>query len=145
MKRIETGSAIIRRDDHILMVRQPGPDGLYWFIPGGVAEPKEEPDEAAIRETYEETGLTITDLRGLAFLTKVGWDIKSYAFEVAAYTGTLRPNDPDDLVESAAFVPLEEAVRRLADVPWAYMREPLMFYLQEGEAGRRMWVFDDPV
>jgi len=34
----QTWTNIIRRDDHIVLIQQPGDNRLYWFIPGGVVE-----------------------------------------------------------------------------------------------------------
>jgi ADP-ribose pyrophosphatase YjhB (NUDIX family) len=43
--------------DRILLVQQA--DSGRWSTPGGVIEPGEGPEEAAIREVYEETGLVV--------------------------------------------------------------------------------------
>lgn len=43
-----------------------------WELPGGICKPNESPIEAAIRETYEETGADI------AFLTPIGQYAMSY-------------------------------------------------------------------
>jgi ADP-ribose pyrophosphatase YjhB (NUDIX family) len=51
-------SAIVERDGRFLLVRRRNPPAadLYAF-PGGRAEPGETPEETAIRELFEETGL----------------------------------------------------------------------------------------
>ena len=43
--------------DRVLLVRQA--DSGRWSTPGGVIEPGEGPEQAAIREVYEETGLAV--------------------------------------------------------------------------------------
>ena len=44
-------------DSEILLVRQR--DGDIWSTPGGAIEPDEDPVDAAVRETWEETGLLV--------------------------------------------------------------------------------------
>lgn len=51
---------ILERDGQILL--QHRKDNDVWGIPGGVMEPGETFQEAAIRETWEETGLTAANL-----------------------------------------------------------------------------------
>lgn len=54
------GGAIIVRDDRILLVRYRNRDGsTYLAAPGGGALEHETVAEAAVRETWEETGLRI--------------------------------------------------------------------------------------
>ena len=59
--------ATLCRDDkdRVLLVRQS--DSGRWSTPGGAIEPGESPEEAAIRETREETGVdcVITGLSGI--------------------------------------------------------------------------------
>lgn len=57
-------SAIVERDGRFLLVRRANPPAadLYAF-PGGRAEPGESPEETALRELKEETGITGTDAR----------------------------------------------------------------------------------
>jgi 8-oxo-dGTP pyrophosphatase MutT (NUDIX family) len=41
---------------HVLLGRYPGSDA--WTVPGGVIDPGEQPADAAVRECYEETGIS---------------------------------------------------------------------------------------
>ncbi len=51
-------TAIVYGDDGaILLVRQR--DGNTWSTPGGAVEPDEDPVDAVVRETWEETGLLV--------------------------------------------------------------------------------------
>jgi len=56
--RVRAG-AILIRDGHMLLIRfqDPDEDGPYYEIPGGGVEAGETPEEAAVRELREETGL----------------------------------------------------------------------------------------
>ena len=55
-------AAIIVRDGKVLLVRRRVTEGtLSWQFPAGAIEPGETPGQAAIRETREETGLTVTE------------------------------------------------------------------------------------
>jgi ADP-ribose pyrophosphatase YjhB (NUDIX family) len=53
--------AVFDDDGRILMVRAIE-DGL-WSTPGGMMEPLETPADAAVRETWEETGLVVVPTR----------------------------------------------------------------------------------
>ena len=53
-------AAVIVTDGRVLMVRRRAKEGsLSWQFPAGEIEPGESPVEAAVRETEEETGLTV--------------------------------------------------------------------------------------
>lgn len=59
-------AAIVRRDDGQILLERRSDCG-WWGLPGGRVEPGESITEAALREVFEETGLTvrITGLVGL--------------------------------------------------------------------------------
>lgn len=50
---------VLLRDDLILLARHQRGAAVYWVLPGGAVEPEESPQDAAIREVREETGLLI--------------------------------------------------------------------------------------
>jgi 8-oxo-dGTP diphosphatase len=59
-------AAIIVKDGLVLMIRRRVPEGqLSWQFPSGKIEPGETGEEAAVRETAEEVGLTVGVLRRL--------------------------------------------------------------------------------
>lgn len=57
-------TSIIRRDGKVLMVkRRRDPFKGTWMFPSGFVEYGEHPEDTAVREVQEETGLTVTGLR----------------------------------------------------------------------------------
>jgi 8-oxo-dGTP pyrophosphatase MutT (NUDIX family) len=53
-----TAEMYLFRGDEMLVLKRAGAVGRgIWYLPGGIVEPREDPKEAAIRETLEETGL----------------------------------------------------------------------------------------
>lgn len=57
-------AAIVVRDGRVLMVRRAVGEGeLLWQFPAGAIEAGESAEEAAARETKEETGLTVSVIK----------------------------------------------------------------------------------
>ena len=73
IKNVSYGVLIFNRDGHLLVAHVTGT--RKWDIPKGGAEPGESAIEAAVRETFEETGIVLqpselTDLGRHAYLPK---------------------------------------------------------------------------
>lgn len=59
-------AAVIVKDGQVLMVRRRVKEGqLSWQFPAGAVEPGETGEEAAVRETREEVGLTVAAIKPL--------------------------------------------------------------------------------
>lgn len=57
-------SAILERDGRFLLIRRIHPPSADLFaFPGGRAEPGETPDQTAVREFFEETGIAVRNPR----------------------------------------------------------------------------------
>lgn len=57
-------AAIVVHEGRVLMVRRRVSEGqLSWQFPAGEVEPGEEREDAAVRETQEETGLTVAAVK----------------------------------------------------------------------------------
>ena len=89
----------IRNGDRVLL--QLRADGLFgeglWNAPGGHVEVGESPEEAAVREVREETGLTVRDLREHGTLTHYFGDAKEpgyavHVFSTERFEGAPRPS-----------------------------------------------------
>jgi 8-oxo-dGTP pyrophosphatase MutT (NUDIX family) len=50
---------VLLRGPRILLAKHIARDRSYWVLPGGSVEPGEQPEEAAVREAREETGLEV--------------------------------------------------------------------------------------
>lgn len=102
-------SAVCRAEGHLLVVRlrdpSTGEEALY--PPGGAIEAGEQPADAAVRETLEETGLIVSPLPlELVERYPFRWDGRDYDVTTHFVAVTLR----------SAFDPLEERV--VTDAPY---------------------------
>ena len=66
--KVGSNAAIFNEQGEILLMERS--DGTGWCLPCGWLEPNESPSEAAVRETWEETGLNIHVLRLIDIFTR---------------------------------------------------------------------------
>ncbi|MFI1864420.1 NUDIX hydrolase [Streptomyces jumonjinensis] len=95
-------AAIVVHDNRVLMVRRRVSEGqLSWQFPAGKVEPGESRENAAVRETHEETGLKVNALELLGErVHPVTGRLMSYtACEVVS--GTAHVADAEELDEVA--------------------------------------------
>jgi len=65
-------AAIIEKNGQVLLVKRKNAHGAgSWAVPGGHLEFGETPEECAIRETREEVGIEITDVRFVAMTNDI--------------------------------------------------------------------------
>lgn len=100
-KRVPVGTAvIIRRGEYVLLGKRKNAHGEgLWAPPGGKPEPGEDPFDAAVRETLEETGVVGDRWRALP-----GWSYdttpEAGLHYVTLYFGCdARPNDHAENIE----------------------------------------------
>lgn len=101
-------AAVIVQDGRLLLVRRRVTEGsLSWQFPAGAVEPGESPEDAAVRETFEETGLVVAARRVLG--DRIHPATKRQMFYVAAdaLAGTAHVADQDEL-DAIAWVNLSE-------------------------------------
>lgn len=105
---LPSASALVIRGREVLLVRRGRePEPTSWSLPAGLIEFGEKAEEAAIRETYEETGILV-DVKGLlGVYDLIGPDYHYVVicFRCEAVGGELRPG-PD--VEDAMWFDVDE-------------------------------------
>ena len=101
-------AAIIVEDGRVLMVRRAVGEGeLLWQFPAGAIEAGESPEQAAVRETLEETGLKVeaASLIGQRVHPKTGREMSYTACQVIG--GEAHVADAEEL-DAVAWVKLAE-------------------------------------
>ncbi|SEF29254.1 8-oxo-dGTP diphosphatase [Amycolatopsis pretoriensis] len=95
-------AAVIVQDGKVLLVKRRVKEGsLSWQFPAGEVEPGETGSQAAVRETQEETGLTVTEVKvlGERVHPNTGRTMIYVACDVVE--GAASVVDDDELVEVA--------------------------------------------
>jgi 8-oxo-dGTP diphosphatase len=145
-------SAVVWRGCEVLLVRGKRPDDPepVWILPGGQVEDDELAHEAAVREVREEAGITLDGVDRLLFVSQHDYyDHPRWAGLYTAFTfearvdreATPRPTDPHGVIDAAEFVPPGEAIRRLSQLEFGPMRDPVIAHLRGQESACGLWVW----
>jgi 8-oxo-dGTP pyrophosphatase MutT (NUDIX family) len=134
-------TAIIRNRGRILMLKHR--DTGFWVFPGGTLEPGERPQEAVLRETQEETGLTVAIERLLGVYSGPEFEVRypnddRSLYMMAAYGCTaespLRATESDEAERFAFFAPDGIAEQEIA--AWVRPMLPDVIAYAAGKSGK---------
>jgi 8-oxo-dGTP pyrophosphatase MutT (NUDIX family) len=139
IREISAGGVVVRRagESWDLAVIEPQPDGVparqtkktgqkvVLALPKGLVDPGEKPEQTAIREVREETGLTgtpITKLGDIKYVYVRSWGDRERVFKIVSfYLLRYESGRIDDVssamrveVRQASWIALEEAAHKLA-------------------------------
>lgn len=116
-RHVQVGAnAVVEREGAVLLVRlNYGPRNGRWALPGGLVEDDETIEQAAMRETAEETGFTIALDGLLATWLRPERPILVVTFRAHITGGTLRVQAAE--ASEAAFFPREQ-LPPLEELAW---------------------------
>lgn len=115
---------IVTRGKHILMVKHHWHADQWWCLPGGGIEPGEIPSQAALRELFEECGVTGQIIRQIGHSTDAdGIETMTFLVDI----GDQQPkigNDPElsqdhQILVDMRWLSLEEICERDRAYLWA--------------------------
>lgn len=117
-RRVWNGSAgIILSEGKMLMVKEK--ESMGWSIPSGGIENGESPEQACMREIWEETGFK-TKVESPLHVKKAvikNFDVTTYYFLCEVIDGQISYHDPDDSIEEVAWKTYEEVLKLQHDYP----------------------------
>ncbi|MHA1299252.1 MAG: NUDIX hydrolase [Candidatus Helarchaeota archaeon] len=128
------GTVLIKDGKVLLIQRAAEPDKGMWSIPGGLIENGETAEEAAIRETFEETGIKVNKVEFVDAVTKVIFDEEEkvqYHFAIFDYKSTDfegKVQASDDALD-AKWVKFED----VSKYPMPYTLQELFRYMNIGK------------
>jgi 8-oxo-dGTP diphosphatase len=124
--------AVVLDGDRILLQKRA--DFRYWSLPGGRIEQGETAAAAAIRETWEETGLEVRLVRKVGEYWKPQHNDEVTIFEAERIGGEIVRQSAETLdvrwFELAALPWMPSAVRRYVDDTLAHYTEPVQVTLR---------------
>lgn len=132
MVKLATICYIDNGQELLLMHRNKKPNDVHegkWISVGGKLEVGESPEDCAVREIYEETGLVVEDMTLKGIITfpnfTPGHDWYTYVFKVTAFSGEL----VEDCIEGTLeWVPYDQVLHKPT---W------------EGDYEMFKWILDD--
>jgi 8-oxo-dGTP diphosphatase len=101
-------AAVIVKDGCLLLARRRVSEGsLSWQFPAGAIEPGETPEDAAVRETFEETGLVVAARSILGERVHPATKRQMFYVQADAIAGSAHVADEEEL-DTVAWVKLDE-------------------------------------
>ena len=140
------GGAVIESPSGVLLVRNRRRDGSHdWSPPGGVIDHGESVLDGLTREVLEETGLQVSVWSEVVYeivavAPDMGWNLRVEARVAREWNGELCIEDPDGIVDHAAWVaPDDCAAHLVGGARWVV--EPVTEWLAERWQGTRQYSY----
>jgi 8-oxo-dGTP pyrophosphatase MutT (NUDIX family) len=144
-------------EQRILLVKQKRPDrsdtdfyknikgDFFWTFPGGKVEQGESDAQALVREVLEETDMVFNTAQSIARCVysnpKEDWICDARLFVIADWVPSVTHHgDPCEIVVDTDVFPQQEALEKIAMIPWLCMREPLTSYIH-GDTDYKIWTY----
>lgn len=145
-KHYNIACALVIVDGHVAMVQQVVNGITFWSLPGGGCEGNESFAQAAQRELTEETGLHATAQGQRVCSCSYTNDTDNSQCHVETFlftsvTGELAPNDPDQSIDAATWVPLDQALAYLRGLPWPMMGIPAVTWIEATQKEDLHWTY----
>lgn len=121
--------------NEILMVKQGTPEEKkVWSIPSGEKEVDESFEACCVREIKEETGYDVHIIKSLFVKEEVigEYEVHVHYFQVMVYDGSLKIQDPDNLIYEVSW----KAYHEIEDLELSYPedRKILLDFIKEKSA-----------
>lgn len=135
--------AFVRRDEKLLLVKNRYEDKIRWGIPGGGQLRGESLTQTVMRETLEETGLSVTINHYIGLLERINSQnihLLAHQFAVNVLGGEITIRADEEHVIAAEFLTAEQ----ITNLPERVQgREYILRYLRNAEAYPRYAILGD--
>lgn len=93
------GSVVIIEDDKVALIERMKNGDHYYVFPGGGIEKGETPEQAAIREAFEELGVTVKIDR---FIDDFFFNGRQYFFQATILNGEFGKGEGEEMTQPAS-------------------------------------------
>lgn len=150
LRRWSVAGGVVRQPSgEVLLVHNVRSDGRSdWSTPGGVVDDGESFVEALTRETFEESGITVSQWSGPLYRVEVvapglGFHLRVEAHEAVSFSGQISLDDPDGIVVDAQWIDLAQVKNQMVSSS-RFVSEPLLAHLHEGVNDGRLFGYEIP-
>jgi 8-oxo-dGTP diphosphatase len=140
-KSIGAAAVIVNDEGGVLLVKQTY-GRLNWELPGGAAEVGESPDETALREVSEETGLVVVPLHLTGYYHDAEADFLHFVFLCEVRDGTAMPRPDNAEVSECRYWPPGALPRPISDFTTRRIQEAVagVRFPLPSRVGPRVWL-----
>lgn len=109
-------SVVIIEGNHVLLIKRVKNNELYYVYPGGGIEAGETPEDAAIREAFEELGIQV---KLIGMIEAIQYDGMQYFFHAEIVSGTIGTGEGEEYSdpERGSYEPMFVPIDKLDSLP----------------------------